>query len=87
LRFSQEKVSKSGEFLKSTLSNIAGIMLAPRTAPPAAEEDDVEVAKPEIEVEPVHREARIRTLRGMNRGLVRVELISAGTQDTGHTPE
>jgi pilus assembly protein CpaB len=37
------------------------------------------------ELEPVRREARIRTLRGMNRGMVQVEIIGGKTQSYPNT--
>jgi pilus assembly protein CpaB len=46
-----------------------------------------ENSDPVVAAESVHREARIRTLRGMNRGMIRVELISASNQSYGQTQE
>ena len=65
----------------------AGSTLTARNAPPEAGSDVQLVAKPGIEVEPIRREAQIRTLRGMNRGMVRVELLSADKHGYRSTPE
>lgn len=89
LRFHQEEVTPSpltGEFLTKTFTNIASALAAARLQPaepvPSEPKPEAEPKQAESEVSKeatVRREARIRTLRGVTRGSVRVEIANTAS--------
>lgn len=72
LRFHQEDALPSGEFLMNTFGNVARIVsAASMVRVPPAEKD---IVQPPVVAK--KREARIQTLRGLNQGLVRIQLTN-----------
>jgi pilus assembly protein CpaB len=87
LRFSQDRALPSSKFLNNALTGFATILSAGQRRPAGElQQQSHEEVVSELEpVEPVRREARIRTLRGMNRGMVHVEIIGGKTQNYQNT--